>query len=207
MGLVATARIDGAEQLLAVARYVRDAQGDQAEFAIVVGDAWQGSGLGTKLMRGLIAAATRAGVRRLVDVTLSESKAMLALAGRLGFRLQHDPGDARVTRLELAFPVRPAARAHPGARADLLRRLADAAGDARASRGVAAAFSPRHALRPLGCVRRHRFKLDGRPSAASAAPHRTSRGATVRSEVDHGTGAKRAGRGPAAGRPRGTSAS
>ena len=103
LALVATARIDGAEQFLAVARYVRDAPGDQAEFAIVVGDAWQGSGLGTRLMRSLIAAAARAGVRRLVDITLSENKAMLALARRLGFRLQHEPGDARVTRLELAL--------------------------------------------------------------------------------------------------------
>jgi len=103
MALIATARIDDTQRQLAVARYVRDAQGEQAEFAIVVGDAWQGSGLGTKLMACLIRAAAQAGVQRLGDITLSSNVAMLALARKLGFRLQREPGDATITRLLLTL--------------------------------------------------------------------------------------------------------
>jgi acetyltransferase len=103
LALIATADIAGAEQQLAVARYVRDGQGEQAEFAIVVGDAWQASGLGTKLLQSLIRAAAQAGVRRLSASTLSNNEGMLALARKLGFQLLRDPGDTTVTYLSMTL--------------------------------------------------------------------------------------------------------
>jgi len=103
LALIAIARLAGAERQLAVARYVRDEQGEQAEFAIVVADAWQGSGLGTKLLRSLMRAAARAGVRRLSDITLSSNQGMLAVARKLGFQLLRDPDDVTLTRLVIAL--------------------------------------------------------------------------------------------------------
>lgn len=101
MALIATACIAGCERELAVARYVRNDEDTEAAFAIVVGDPWQGTGLGTRLMRSLIAAAKAAGVRRLADVTLSTNEGMRALARKLGFIVKRDPRDATITRLTL----------------------------------------------------------------------------------------------------------
>jgi acetyltransferase len=101
MALIALADLAGARQQLAVARYVRDSIGTQAEFAIVVADAWQGSGLGTKLLRSLIRAAMHSGVHRLSDITLSSNQGMLALARKLGFELRRDRLDATITHLGL----------------------------------------------------------------------------------------------------------
>lgn len=103
IALIATTGESGSERQLAVARYVRSAQGDDAEFAIVVGDAWQGCGLGTKLMRSLICAAEHAGVRRLTGITLSTNQGMLKLARKLGFKLQRELGDATITRLVMTL--------------------------------------------------------------------------------------------------------
>ncbi|WP_207817713.1 GNAT family N-acetyltransferase, partial [Pseudomonas sp. 74_A] len=106
LALIATTVVDGAERQMGVARYVRgDTPGTAqvAEFAIVIGDAWQHHGLASKLMRKLIDAARAAGVRQLADITLYDNTAMLALARKLGFSVQRDPGNPNVTRLRLAL--------------------------------------------------------------------------------------------------------
>jgi hypothetical protein len=43
-------------------------------------------------------------VKRLFGSTLSENKAMLGLARRLGFRLARDPGGAILTMMSLDIP-------------------------------------------------------------------------------------------------------
>jgi L-amino acid N-acyltransferase YncA len=103
LALIATTVADGSEQQMGVARYVRGREADAAtaEFAIVVGDAWQHRGLAERLMRKLIAAAAQAGVGQLADFTLYDNFAMLSLARKLGFKLQRDPADAKLTRLRL----------------------------------------------------------------------------------------------------------
>lgn len=97
--LVVTGERDGAEFMRAVARYVRDDDGPDAEFAIVVGDAWKRCGLGRRLICGLVALARRAGVRELYGSTLSTNVGMLALGHRLGFASRRMVGDGAVTRL------------------------------------------------------------------------------------------------------------
>jgi GNAT superfamily N-acetyltransferase len=99
MALVAVAWFDGVETLLGVARYVRLADGQSAEFAIVVGDAWQRRRMGEKLMRSLLEAAVRHGVQSLVGLTLTGNVRMQLLARKLGFTLALDRGDATVTHL------------------------------------------------------------------------------------------------------------
>ncbi len=110
MALIATTMVDGRERQIGVARYVKDenAPGD-AELAIVLADDWQRHGLGRRLLEGLIDAAKRDGVRRLVATTLSHNEGMLRLARRLGFSLALNPGSASVTNMTLDL-------AHQGAR-------------------------------------------------------------------------------------------
>jgi acetyltransferase len=99
--LIAVTIVDGVERQVGVARFVHDAQSGDAEFAIVLSDAWQGRGLGAELLRCLIAVAREHGVRRLVGITLATNAGMIALARKLGFATAEDAGDASVENLTL----------------------------------------------------------------------------------------------------------
>jgi acetyltransferase len=102
MALIATvAADDGSEQEIGVARYVHESEGDSAEFAIVIGDAWQRRGLGATLLASLIAAAKDAGIGTLNGLTLSTNLAMLRLAKKLGFALRYQPRDATLMQVTL----------------------------------------------------------------------------------------------------------
>ena len=98
MALIATTFVHGIEQEIAVARYVKESDGD-ADFAIVVADAWQRSGLGEKLLRSLIDSARLAGIARVTGITLATNVGMQRLARKLGFDLRRDAADATLTRL------------------------------------------------------------------------------------------------------------
>ena len=101
-----TADDDAAPQQIGVARYAPEADGNSADFAIVIADAWQGHGLGETLLRSLVQAAAGAGVPALTGMALSTNVGMLALARKLGFTLQRDPQDASVTLLHLPLVAR-----------------------------------------------------------------------------------------------------
>ncbi|TMH54249.1 MAG: GNAT family N-acetyltransferase, partial [Betaproteobacteria bacterium] len=93
LALIALAGKTAVEKIVAVARYVANPDGEGAEFAVVVADAWQGRGLAQSLMRMLIDCARRRGFRRLDGVILANNSAMLALMARLGFKTTPDPND------------------------------------------------------------------------------------------------------------------
>ena len=102
VALIAVTVVDGKERQVGVARYVKDEHAPgEAEFAIVLSDAWQRCGLGAKLLASLIDAARRDGVRRLVATTLSSNNGMLALARRMGFTLALNTASATITDLTL----------------------------------------------------------------------------------------------------------
>ena len=84
-----------------VVRYFQD--GDVAEWAIVLADAWQGRGLGTKLLAKLIDSARAAGVAVLSDITFATNAPMIGLARKLGFTIAREPADATLTRMTLVL--------------------------------------------------------------------------------------------------------
>jgi GNAT superfamily N-acetyltransferase len=84
--------------LIAVARCVRTAPGDMAELAIVVGDPWQGLGLGAVLTRELSRLAAREGIRRM-------SGSMLAY-NRPAFRLMRKSFETPFEEDQLSGGVR-----------------------------------------------------------------------------------------------------
>ncbi len=100
MALIAVTERDGRQTEVAVARYVVDDDGRQCEFAIVVADGWQRKGLGSELMRALMAAARAAGVRVMHGNVLAGNQKMLRLMHRLGFTARHDENDPRTIRVE-----------------------------------------------------------------------------------------------------------
>ncbi|MBE2318969.1 GNAT family N-acetyltransferase [Solirubrobacter sp. CPCC 204708] len=68
-----------------VARYVRDGERPHvAEAALVVADAWQGRGLGDKLLRQLRDRALENGIRCFTALLFADNEAMLKLFRRLG---------------------------------------------------------------------------------------------------------------------------
>ncbi len=80
---------------VAVARYVRDPKVPvEAEFAITVGDRWQGLGMGRRLGELLVDVARAHGVRRFTAVLLSSNAAARALFSSMSRRVstQHSSG-------------------------------------------------------------------------------------------------------------------
>ena len=75
--------LDGAD-IVAVGRYERLPDSQDAELAFVVGDAWQGHGAGPQLLEQLVERARSEGLRRLVADTLGENRRMRAVFARSG---------------------------------------------------------------------------------------------------------------------------
>ena len=96
---------DDPEALVGVARCVRlpDAP-DTAEFAIVVGDAYQGRGLGTLLARELAGAARAVGIRRFAATMLSDNAAVRRLMATISAHLELErlEGGVREVVVDLA---------------------------------------------------------------------------------------------------------
>lgn len=99
---------DDATRIVADARYVRDADGDGADFALAVADDHQGQGLGRALLGRLARHARREGIGHLHGDVLSENRPMLALMEALGATLHARADDAGVVyaRLPTDAPVR-----------------------------------------------------------------------------------------------------
>jgi acetyltransferase len=93
---------DGEALLVAVARYARQDE-EGAEAALVVADDYQGRGLGTTLLRRLIALVRSRGFRHLHGAVLSDNGRMLRLLRSTGYPLTiaRDDG-AYWTQLDLA---------------------------------------------------------------------------------------------------------
>jgi acetyltransferase len=91
---------DGRPHMIGVSRYHFDPETGDAEFAVVVTDAWQGKGVGTLLMRRLTVVALERGVKRFVGEVLRENGAMLRLMGGLGFTVR-PTDDPTVLRAEM----------------------------------------------------------------------------------------------------------
>ena len=101
LALVATATERRRPTIVGVARCVVEPGSDACEYAIVVADRWQRSGLGSVLMTELMRAARERGLREIYGVVLASNRKMLRLARQLGFRVQpqsDEPGTVRVAR-------------------------------------------------------------------------------------------------------------
>lgn len=70
-----------------------------AEFGIVVADAWQGRGLGERLVEALMEHARNAGISVFGGVALADNRPMRRFARKLGFVFKRDD-DPQLVRLE-----------------------------------------------------------------------------------------------------------
>lgn len=109
LALVAEVFEDGRETVVAEARYVRGApDAAVAEFAVSVGDQWQGKELASHLLAKLLCRASTDGVRRMTGETLATNDRMLHLARKAGFTITRSPEVRGVMLLEKTVePARP----------------------------------------------------------------------------------------------------
>jgi ribosomal protein S18 acetylase RimI-like enzyme len=103
--LVVTAEVDGQERIVANGHCVADPD-RVGDFAVAVADAWQGKGIGRRLIRRLVESARRSGLRVLRGDVLSENRRMLALLRDAGFSTRRNPEDSLLHEASIALDVR-----------------------------------------------------------------------------------------------------
>ena len=81
------------EEEIAVARYIIDSDRANCEFAIVVADAWQKRGIGTRLMNALIAHLRASGVNQITGSVIKSNPAMRKFITQMGFEETDTPDD------------------------------------------------------------------------------------------------------------------
>lgn len=96
------AQPEGQEQMLGVARLIREADGETGEFAVVVDSSMKGQGLGRKLMAMLFDWAPEAGITTVVGSVLADNAPMLAFVRSLGFSTRRSRDDEDVVEARKA---------------------------------------------------------------------------------------------------------
>lgn len=101
--VAAIAEEPAGDRIVGVSRYARIAGSRRAECAIVVADEWQGHGLGSELMRVLVAAALERDIDCLEGTTLAGNDRIAGWARRFGFvvRTQPNSGGLMLVQLDL----------------------------------------------------------------------------------------------------------
>jgi acetyltransferase len=74
------------EEMLGVARIIYGRDLKEAEFSVVVGDQWQGKGIGAALLQRCLSIARDQGLEKVTGFVLAENTQMLALGKKMGFK-------------------------------------------------------------------------------------------------------------------------
>ena len=111
MALVAVIETPAGEKQIGVARYITLSDEETCEFAIVVGDDWQGKGLARRLFSMLIDIARGRRLKVMTGVTLRENGRMLDLARANGFGIRTDEDDSSLIQMTLDLQAPPPAAA------------------------------------------------------------------------------------------------
>ncbi|MBU2551511.1 MAG: bifunctional acetate--CoA ligase family protein/GNAT family N-acetyltransferase [Proteobacteria bacterium] len=82
--MVAIEEAQAGERMLGVARLSGEAGAASSEFAVIVGDPWQGQGVGALLLGRLVDIAARRHIRKIWGLVLRENRSMLELARGIG---------------------------------------------------------------------------------------------------------------------------
>jgi len=92
------------EEMLGVARIIYAKDLKEAEFSVVVGDQWQGKGIGATLLQRCLSIARDQGLETVTGFVLAENTQMLALGKKMGFKSKKVMG---ANEYELSRDFRP----------------------------------------------------------------------------------------------------
>lgn len=90
---------EGTERMLGVANIVGEPDGRRGEFSVLIGDPWQGKGIGAKLLLQCLEIAQERGMEIVWGTVLAENRYMIALGKKLGFTIKQgeDPSEYKLT--------------------------------------------------------------------------------------------------------------
>jgi acetyltransferase len=83
-------------QIVGVGQLVMEPNCNEAEFAVLITDEFQRRGMGTEILRQLVAIGRREHVDRIVGYILRNNTPMLSACRDLGFHIEREPGDPMV---------------------------------------------------------------------------------------------------------------
>lgn len=87
---------DGAREIIAVGRLIKLRRQNEAEFAILVSDQYQGHGLGTELLLRLLDVARDEKQKRVIGYIATANTAMLRICQKQGFRLHRALDESQI---------------------------------------------------------------------------------------------------------------
>jgi acetyltransferase len=102
----------GEPEIIGVGRLSKVHGENEAEYAILVSDEYQGSGLGTELLHRLLDWARDEKIGKVVAFMLTENVAMRRVSEKLGFRMRYDEKE-QLVRAEIDLTGQPAAAPVP----------------------------------------------------------------------------------------------
>ncbi|MFT5763874.1 MAG: acetyltransferase [Saprospiraceae bacterium] len=94
MALVARVKEGDTHAIAGVVRLVADADNETAEFAILVGDQWQGKGLGNKFMDLIMEIAENRNIKKVYATVLNANATMLHMFRKRGFTIRQEDDDS-----------------------------------------------------------------------------------------------------------------
>lgn len=97
------AEINDADErkIIGVVRIIADAEGDRAEYAILIADPWQRQGLGYLLTDFILDIARDRGIRKIYASVLATNSGMIHIFEKRGFTVKRDGFDAYYVEQEL----------------------------------------------------------------------------------------------------------
>jgi acetyltransferase len=90
IAIVAEVEEEGRRKLIGVGRLVADANHEEAEYAVLIADRWQGRGLGGMLTDYCVEVAKRWGVKRVVAETSKDNARMVSTFRNRGFNINDE---------------------------------------------------------------------------------------------------------------------
>jgi acetyltransferase len=88
-------------EIYGVARIAADPNNERAEYAVIVRNDMTGKGLGTLLLKKILACAEQRGIREVFGDVLHANRKMLKLCEKLGFRIAANTDDPTVVRTSI----------------------------------------------------------------------------------------------------------
>ena len=101
MAIIALIKEKGLEKSIGVNRLTYQARNDQHEFAIVVADEFQGTGIGAILMKRLLEIARDREIKQIIGIVLAENLKMIKFCRDFGFEVENQEGNSITFRLTL----------------------------------------------------------------------------------------------------------
>jgi acetyltransferase len=89
------------KRIIGAGRVIAEPDGKSGEFAVLVGDDWQGMGLGSRLMDYIVAVAKDMRLERIFGYVMANNYKMLRMCAKKGFGLE--PLDEETVKLSLAL--------------------------------------------------------------------------------------------------------